>query len=197
MNACRIVMVAVGGQGNLLACRVVGEAALGANIPVHMSEIHGMAQRGGVVEAAVVLGDAESFIVSDGDADVLIGFEPLETIRAMNKCNKDTVVITNTRPLPPVNVSIGKGVYPDVQAALDQIQGMVKKLVALDATEMAQEAGTTMSANMVLLGALARTGVISLSDEMIKNTITRITKKDFHDVNMKAFDLGYHYAGTQ
>ena len=195
MEVRRIVMVAVGGQGNLLACRVVGEAALTSNVPVHMSEIHGMAQRGGVVEAAVVLGDAESFLVSNGAADVLIGFEPLETIRAISKCNKDTVVITNTSPLPPVNVSIGRGVYPDIAATMKQIESRVGRLLALDATGLAQEAGTVMSANMVLLGALAQTKMIPFPVELLKESIINTTKKDFHEVNLKAFDLGYDFAG--
>ncbi|MGD9312546.1 MAG: 2-oxoacid:acceptor oxidoreductase family protein, partial [Desulfobacterales bacterium] len=101
MQTTRLIIVAVGGQGNLLASKVLGEAALLADIPVRMSEIHGMAQRGGVVESAVVFGDAQSTIISDGEADVLLGFEPSETLRALNKCNAETVVITNTAPLPP------------------------------------------------------------------------------------------------
>ncbi|MEK6193004.1 MAG: 2-oxoacid:acceptor oxidoreductase family protein, partial [Deltaproteobacteria bacterium] len=101
MDTKRLIIVAVGGQGNLLASKVLGEAALLSDVPVKMSEIHGMAQRGGVVESAVVFGDAQSTIISDGEADVLVGFEPSETLRALNKCNADTVVITNTAPLPP------------------------------------------------------------------------------------------------
>jgi len=193
MKACKIVMVAVGGQGNLLACRVLGEAALALNIPVHMSEIHGMAQRGGVVEASVILGYVESFTISDGDADVLISFEPLETIRAMNRCNKDTVVITNTNPLPPVNVSIGMGIYPDIQKAFKQMEPRVKSLVVLDAAKLAEEAGTIMAVNMVFLGALARTGVVPFSTDDIKKAITDRTKKGFHGMNLKAFDLGFDY----
>jgi len=139
----------------------------------------------------VVLGDANSFTVSDGDADVLIGFEPLETIRAVNKCNRNTVVISNTCPLPPVNVSIGKGVYPEVETALGLIEPRVKRLVALDAAGLAVEAGTAMSTNMVLLGALTRTGVIPFSVELIKDSLKKNTKEAFHEINVKAFDLGY------
>jgi indolepyruvate ferredoxin oxidoreductase beta subunit len=93
MQTKRLIIVAVGGQGNLLASKVLGEAALLAEIPVRMSEIHGMAQRGGVVESAVVFGDGDSTIISDAEADVLVGFEPSETLRALNKCNAGTVVI--------------------------------------------------------------------------------------------------------
>jgi hypothetical protein len=77
METKRLVIVAVGGQGNLLASSVLGEAAMRSGIPLHMSEIHGMAQRGGVVESSLVFGDARSTIISDGEADVLVGFEPV------------------------------------------------------------------------------------------------------------------------
>jgi len=100
MKTTRLIIVAVGGQGNLLASRIIGEAALHSNIPARMSEIHGMAQRGGVVESAIVFGDAESTIISDGEADVCVGFEPSETLRALKRCNSKTVVITNLAPLP-------------------------------------------------------------------------------------------------
>jgi indolepyruvate ferredoxin oxidoreductase beta subunit len=95
MKTTRLVIVAVGGQGNLLASRILGEAALLSGIAVRLSEIHGMAQRGGVVESTLVFGDAESTIISAGEADVIVGFEPSETLRTMNKGNSGTVVITN------------------------------------------------------------------------------------------------------
>jgi len=107
MDTKRVVFVGVGGQGNLLASRLLGEAALSEGIPAVVSEIHGMAQRGGIVESAVLLGNVSSPIVSDGEADVLVGFEPVETLRALKKCNQETLVITNTHPLPPFTVSVG------------------------------------------------------------------------------------------
>ena len=85
METKRCVFVGVGGQGNLLASRLLGEAALSMGIPAVVSEIHGMAQRGGVVESAVVMGAAQSPVISDGEADILMSFEPLETLRAMSK----------------------------------------------------------------------------------------------------------------
>ena len=94
MKTTRLIIVAVGGQGNLLASKVLGEAALISGVPVRMSEIHGMAQRGGVVESAIVFGDAASSIISDNEADILLGFEPSETLRALNRCSKNTKVIT-------------------------------------------------------------------------------------------------------
>ncbi len=191
MDVKRLIIVAVGGQGNLLASRVLGEAALMADIPVRMSEIHGMAQRGGVVESAIVFGDAQSSIISDGCADVLVGFEPSETLRALNKCNPETVVITNMAPLPPFTVAIGKGTYPDLNQLQSLVQQKASRLIAFDAIALAKEAGNVLALNMVLLGALIQTGILPLSAEQIKEVIRTKTKEAFVDTNLKAFDLGF------
>jgi len=191
MNIKRLIIVAVGGQGNLLASRVLGEAALLADVPVRMSEIHGMAQRGGVVESALVFGDARSTIISDGEADVLVGFEPSETLRALNKCNSKTVVITNLAPLPPFTVAIGRGTYPDLDTLQDFIRAKTTRLIAFDAVAEAKKAGNVMAVNMVLLGSLIQTGILPLSDENIRQAIKTRTKKAFVEINLKAFDLGF------
>lgn len=191
METKRLVIVAVGGQGNLLASSVLGEAALLTGIPLHMSEIHGMAQRGGVVESSLIFGDAESTIISDGEADILVGFEPAETLRAIGKCNANTVVITNLAPLMPYTVNIGQGVYPDLKKLQDLIRGKTSKLIAFNAASLAKEAGNPLSVNMVLLGALTQTGVLPLSLEEVKEAMGSKTKKAFLDSNLKAFDLGF------
>jgi indolepyruvate ferredoxin oxidoreductase beta subunit len=189
METKRIVFVGVGGQGNLLATRLLGEACLSAGIPAVVSEIHGMAQRGGIVESALVIG-ARSPIVSRGEADILIGFEPLETLRALNKCNKNTVVITNTHPLPPFTVAIGQGVYPDIDKALDLIRDNVCSLISLDGDKLAARAGNPLSLNMVMLGALIGSKIIPLDEDILKQTIAKTTKQAFLESNLKAFDLG-------
>ena len=194
METKRLIIVAVGGQGNLLASKVLGEAALISDVPVRMSEIHGMAQRGGVVESAVLFGEGESTIISDGEADLLVGFEPSETLRAMNKCNANTIVITNTSPLPPFTVAIGRGVYPD----LDELQSLIKaksaKFIAFDGIDLAKQAGNVMSLNIVLLGALIQTGVLPLTADSVKQAIQTTTKKAFVETNLKAFELGFEAA---
>ena len=190
MESKRVVFIGVGGQGNLLASRLLGEAALSLNIPAVVSEIHGMAQRGGIVESAVLLGDITSPIVSNAEADVLIGFEPVETLRALSKCNKDTLVITNTHPLPPFTVSVGQGVYPPVDEIMGLIRAKAGKVIALDGNAMAEEAGNPLSLNMVMLGALIGSGSIPVGAEDMKKTISTTTKKAFLESNLKAFDLG-------
>ncbi|MBW2568027.1 MAG: indolepyruvate oxidoreductase subunit beta [Deltaproteobacteria bacterium] len=191
MNTRRLIIVAVGGQGNLLTTKVIGEAALLSEIPVRMSEIHGMAQRGGVVESAVVFGSAKSSIISDGEADVLVGFEPSETLRAINKCNSNTVVITNLSCLPPFTVALGKGGYPDLDKLQDLIRSKAKRLIAFNAADLAKQAGNILSVNIVLLGALIQTNVLPLSVDSIKESIQTKTKKVFVESNLKAFELGF------
>lgn len=194
METIRLIIVAVGGQGNLLASKVLGEAALISDVPVRMSEIHGMAQRGGVVESAIVFGDATSSIISDGEADILLGFEPSETLRALNKCNKETKVITNTATLPPFTVSIGKGVYPEVENIKKLLKAKCASLVAIDAMKLAREAGSPMSVNIVLLGALVQSGSLGFTKENVMEAIKRRTKASFLDKNLKAFELGFEAA---
>ncbi|MBL7179286.1 MAG: 2-oxoacid:acceptor oxidoreductase family protein [Desulfobacterales bacterium] len=194
MDITRLIIVAVGGQGNLLASKVIGEAALMSGVPVGMSEIHGMAQRGGVVESAIVFGDAQSTIISDGEADVVVGFEPLETLRALNKCNFKTVVITSLSPLSPFTVITGSGIYPDLRTLQTLIRARTAKLIAFDAAALAAQAGNALAVNMVLLGALIQTGTIPLTAENTKTAITTITKKAFAASNLKAFELGFSAA---
>ena len=190
MKVTRVMIVAVGGQGNLLAAKVLGEAALLAGIEIRMSEIHGMAQRGGVVESAIVFGDARSSLIADGEADILAGFEPLETLRAVAKCNKNTVVITSTAPLPPFAAAVGKVAYPDFASVQKQILERAGSLTAFDAAELAREAGNVMAVNMVILGALTATRLLPVSEEHIRETIRRKTRQNFVETNLKAFELG-------
>lgn len=196
MKPTRLIIVAVGGQGNLLASRVIGESALIADVPVRMSEIHGMAQRGGVVESSIVFGDAQSTIISDGEADVLVGFEPSETLRALNKCHPKTVVISNLAPLSPFTVTTGSGIYPDLDVLQSLIRSKTAKLIAFNAESVARGAGNILSVNMVLLGALIQTGKIPLTKKIVKEAIRTKTKKDFVEYNLKAFELGFSTANS-
>ncbi len=196
METTRLIIVAVGGQGNLLASKVLGEAALIEGVEVRMSEIHGMAQRGGVVESAIVFGDAKSSIISDGEADILLGFEPAETLRAIGRCSNKTRVITNTATLPPFTVGIGIGSYPEVDTIKQVLKDKTAGLVALDAMALAKEAGSPMSVNIVLLGALLQTGALGFSKDSVIEAIKRRTKPAFLDKNLKAFELGFEAAAN-
>lgn len=190
METRRLVFIAVGGQGNLLASRLLGEAALSAGIPAVVSEIHGMAQRGGIVESAVLLGNVTSPIVSNAEADVLIGFEPVETLRSLAKCSKDTVIITNTHPLPPFTVAVGQGVYPPLDEIMGLIRSKAKNVIAFDGNDLAAQAGNPLSLNMVMLGALIGSGTTGVDADTMKKAIAAFTKEAFLESNLKAFELG-------
>lgn len=196
METKRLVFVGVGGQGNLLASRLLGEAALAEDIPAVVSEIHGMAQRGGIVESAVLMGNVTSPIVSPAEADVLVSFEPVETLRALGKCNKDTVIITNTHPLPPFTVAAGQGTYPDVDEIVTLIRQKAGRVIALDGDAVAEEVGNPLALNMVMLGALIGSGAISITAEDMKKTISSSTKKAFLEANLQAFDKGFEKAAA-
>jgi indolepyruvate ferredoxin oxidoreductase beta subunit len=190
MEPRRIVFIGVGGQGNLLASRLLGEASLSAGIPAVVSEIHGMAQRGGIVESAVLMGDIKSPIVSNGEANVLLGFEPMETLRALGKCNMESMIVINTHPLHPFTVSVGQGTYPPVDDILALINRKTRKVIALDGNSLAAEAGNTLALNMVMLGALIGSKATPISAEEMMKTISTFTKTAFLESNLKAFDLG-------
>lgn len=190
--ATRIHITGVGGQGTVLATSLIGQAALMTGMNVNVSEVHGMARRGGVVESAVTLGDVISPIISNGEADILLGFEPAETLRALSKCSSKSTIVTNTHPLPPFTVSIGQGKYPDVDDLLAKLKKRVNKLVALDADKLAHQAGSVLSLNMVMLGALSRHTDLPVEPKELKKAIKENTKKKFLDINLKAFDLGYN-----
>jgi indolepyruvate ferredoxin oxidoreductase beta subunit len=190
MEPKKIVIIGVGGQGNLLATNLLGETALSMGIPVVASEIHGMAQRGGIVESAVLLGDINSPIVSAGESDVFLGFEPLETLRGLGKCNRKTVVITNTHPLQPFTVSLGQGTYPPVEEIISLVKAKIDNVIAFDGTALAEESGNPLSLNMVMLGALIGSRATPIGAQDMRKTISTSTKKAFLESNLNAFDLG-------
>lgn len=191
MDSYRIFLTGVGGQGTLLATKVLAEAAICAGHNALASEVHGMAQRGGVVESTVMIGDIKSSTISDGEADVLLGFEPVETYRAMRKCSADSVVISNSVPVTPYTVAIGKATYPEVGRLFAFISDRVKKLITLNAQALAEQAGSAVSANVVMVGALARSGVLPIPREAFEETIRTKTKARFVEANLRAFDLGF------
>ena len=187
----RVFFTGVGGQGTLLATRVLGEAAVLADVQVVVSEIHGMAQRGGVVESAVLLGALRSPTIADGEADILMGFEPLETIRALRKCSERSLVISSTSPIVPFTVASGRARYPEVADMMGTVARRVARLIAFDARALARHAGAELAINTVLLGTLMRHGNLPFGRDVVERAIRLRTKGPVLDVNLRAFELGY------
>jgi len=154
-NYC-VYIAGVGGQGVVRTSVIIGLACVKKGVGIVMSEIHGMAQRGGSVPAEMKIGDAYSPIIEQGRTDLLISFEPAESLRAMNKLSKDTVAVVNTRPIVPVTVALGTSKYLDPQAYIDELKTKLKEVVVLDAESMALEAGNVLSLNMVMAWGCCR-----------------------------------------
>jgi indolepyruvate ferredoxin oxidoreductase beta subunit len=190
-GAVRIFFTGVGGQGTLLATRLVGEAALDEGLPVTMSEIHGMAQRGGVVESSVVVGNIFSPTIADGEADVLMAFEPLEALRALPKCHSKTLAISCSLPIIPFTVAIGQSAYPQFDTIDDTIRAKVARLVWVDAVAFARKAGSEKAANVVVVGALAGTAVLPVSEQSWHEALKKIFSERILDLNRRAFESGY------
>ena len=186
----RIVIVGVGGQGVLSAAKNIGGAMLEAGHSVVMSEVHGMAQRGGVVVCNICIGDLDSSLIGDGQADIILSFEPIEAYRALNLANKDTVIISNMAAVIPVTASIGEMKYPDLDDIFAAISEVNSNFIKLEATELAKEAGTALAANTVMLGALAATGKLPISTDELKNYMLSKVPPKTVEMNEKAFGMG-------
>lgn len=184
-----IMIVGVGGQGTLLASRILGNAIISAGYDVKVSEVHGMSQRGGSVITYVKYADkVYSPIIDEGEADVVLAFELLEAYRALPYLKKGGKVIVNTQAMDPMPVIIGAMKYPENIA--EKMAKMVD-VTAVDALSLAKEAGNIKAVNVVLIGFMAKATDIPY-DTWIETIKTTVPAK-FLEVNLKAFDLGYNY----
>jgi len=198
MKRTNLEIVGVGGQGILTSSQVIGKAALEKGMDVYMSEVHGMAQRGGVVWTTVKIGEkVYSPLIGSGEADALLSFEPIEVYRALEKASKDTWIVTNISPIVPFTVSVGKEEYPDVDEMFADLEERSDKLLKIDAEKLAKEAGAAITQNIVMIGALTATEVLPVSKEEIIASIERQVPEKFVDINKKAFELGYEEAKQQ
>jgi indolepyruvate ferredoxin oxidoreductase beta subunit len=190
-DACTIQIVGVGGQGALTVSKIIGAAALKKGTPIIVSEIHGMAQRGGVVQTTIRLGDTISPLPFGQDITVLVGFEPLELYRARGQITKDTIVIVSTDPIRPTSVSSGGKPYPEPQDVVDEMKKHLPCVFDLSTREKAIEAGNEKTANVVLLGALVGTGALPFTFEEVRDAVETSVPGKVLEANLKAFDLGY------
>ncbi len=189
-DVLRILVVGVGGQGVVFASKVIGEAIMNTGQNVIMSEVHGMAQRGGVVTCHVCIGDTYSPMIGDGQADLILSFEPIEAFRAIQKAHPETVIITNKAMFIPVSVNISDVKYPDLDDVIGAIEEVNDHLTVLNATKIAIEVGSHVMANAVMLGALAGTGKLPIeTDEFKKYILSEVPPKTV-DLNSKAFERG-------
>ena len=187
-----IQIVGVGGQGVLMASMVLGNAAMEAGYQVCMSEVHGMAQRGGSVLSTVRFGDeVYSPLEATGGADLLMSFEPVETVRSIRLANRGSSVLMNLDPVLPGNVAAGFEEYPDIGSLVDYVKSQNPNVRTISATTIGEEAGKAVAANAVMIGAVAATPGFPLSKEQLKKALLAKVPPKTVDLNSKAFDMGY------
>ena len=192
MKTVNIMIVGVGGQGSLLASKLLGKVLLDAGYDVKVSEVHGMSQRGGSVVTYVRYGDrVASPIIDRGESDFILSFEKLEAARYAEYLSPNGRVIVNTQEIDPMPVIVGKAVYPS--HVLNELESKDVTVDAIDALSLAEKAGTAKAVNVVLLGRLARS-MPALPRESWLDAIRSSVKPKFVDVNLRAFDLGYSLA---
>ena len=182
-----IMIVGVGGQGSLLASRILGNAVLLQNYDVKVSEVHGMSQRGGSVVTYVKYGEkVASPVICKGEADVIMSFELLEAARWLPYLKKDGVVITNTQQINPMPVVTGAAEYP--ADLVDKMRATGAKVIAADALAIAREAGSEKAVNVALIGMAAH--ALGIDDATLREAVRISVPEKFLDLNLKAFDLG-------
>ena len=187
-----IMIVGVGGQGTLLASRILGNALLSQGYDVKISEVHGMSQRGGSVVTYVKYGEAVySPVICRGEADVILSFEQLEAARWLPYLKPDGVMITNIQQMNPMPVVTGAAEYPENLIGKMEEKGV--KVVAVDALAVAREAGTEKAANVALIGVMS--AVLDMDAALLTETIKETVPAKFLDVNLKAFQLGRALGG--
>ena len=186
----RILIAGVGGQGVLSAGRWLGEAAEAGGVSMAVSELHGMSQRGGSVRSEVAIGGMRSPEIADGMANVLVALEPMEAARALSKVSRRTTVFVNTRPLLPSSLQSTGRPYPLLSSLLGPIREVVGSLATVDATSLAERAGGPRSLNVVMLGMLAGSELLSLPSDGILSAIVSGALPALVEINRNAFRLG-------
>lgn len=192
MSVTSIFITGVGGQGTILASELLSEVALRAGYDVKKSEVHGMAQRGGSVVSAVRFGEkVHSPLVTPGEADVLLAFEPLEALRTLHYVKPNGRVIVNSRPIMPATVASGAAEYPgDI---FGKIRSAVPNVIIVDGVGLAKQAGTVRAVNVVLLGVLSN--FLPFAPEEWEGVITSRVPQKYVDANLRAFRLGREQVG--
>ena len=189
MEKLNVMVVGVGGQGTLLTSRIIGKTALAAGFDVKLSEVHGMAQRGGSVVTFVRFGSNVSEpVVEEGDADVLIAFERLEALRYAHYLKKDGKIIVNDCRIDPMTVVIGASKYPE-----NIIEELKKEhqVYTIDGGAVAKELGNSKVLNSVVLGLAAKH--IGFSEEEWLEVVTKTVPPKTVEINVSAFKKGYEY----
>jgi len=189
-----IVVCGVGGQGNILISRLIGRILTDQGYTVSIGETFGAAQRGGSVFSCLRVSKERLYgpIIPDGQANVIISLEPMEALRQLKTLgNPDVMVLTNTKTVNPVQVTIGEETYPDFDQLKSAITGLSKQAWFIPATDIAMEIGAPIIANIVMLGALVGSGAMEISLDEAESEVRATIPESKHNTNLKALTKGY------
>ena len=190
MDNLNIMMVGVGGQGTLLASRVLGNVALKMSFDVKVSEVHGMSQRGGSVVTYVKMAKkVYSPLIEKGEADVILAFERLEALRWAEYIKSGGRMIINDQRIDPMPVITGKAQYPE--NIVENLKGKIQNTVSIDALKIARECGNIKAVNIVLLGLLAKS--TGIQKDIWLEALREVVPAKVLDVNIRAFEAGYDH----
>lgn len=192
-DTINLIITGVGGQGNILISRLIGEAMLLEGYWVTIGETYGASQRGGPVASHVRIGKDTQYgaITPEGQADIILGLEPMESLRILGLYGSPkTFVITNARPIYPMVVATGEAEYPRFESIRQAINDLSQKAWYVNASEIAINLGVPLITNMVMLGALIGTGLLPLARDKIERQLQATFKKDRLTLNLKAFAMG-------
>ena len=196
MNAkdpLNIIVTGVGGQGNVLVSQLMGRALVRAGYHVTIGETYGVSQRGGAVMSHLRASRQAQYgpLIPSGQADVILGLEPVETLRVLAQYGNPAVtVITNSRPVYPLSVAIGAARYPTVDEIMTALEELSSRAWMINATEIAVELGAPILANIVMVGALVGAGVLPLGPEEVEAEFQESLPGDRLESNLKAFRRG-------
>ena len=188
MNKLDIMLVGVGGQGTLLASRVLGAVAMKRGYDVKVSEVHGMSQRGGSVVTYVKMGEkVYSPLIEKGEADIIIAFEELEALRWLEYLKEGGSLIVNEQEINPMPVITGKAKYPE--NIVKVLSEKLKNVISIDALKIAKECGNIKAVNMALIGVMAAS--TDIARELWLDALKEVIPPKLLEINIKAFEMGY------
>jgi indolepyruvate ferredoxin oxidoreductase, beta subunit len=190
-NCYKIYLIGIGGQGTIKTATIIGEAAMSQGLNVVMSEVHGMAQRGGTVVTEIKIGQAESPLIEKNAADLILAFEPSEILRTLDKIGKQTRVMANSSVIIPFTVSLDISKYPDKKQMFDKLKKEIDNFYLIEAEELAKEAGNLIAANIVILGAALAIPEFPVKKEIIIESARKNLPARLIDINLKALEIGY------
>ena len=189
-----LIITGVGGQGNVLLAQLVGKALVKSEYYVTIGETYGPAQRGGAVMSHLRISQVMEYspLIPDGEADIILGLEPVETLRVLGQYgNPKVAVITNTRPVYPIAVTAGEAQYPSLEKIEELVHDLSSESWFISATDMAFSMGTPILANIIMAGALLGTGLVPLKQEEFLPVLMDNFPEEKRELNLQAFVKGF------